>query len=59
MIQFMGPCMGGITKDDKLGYRLCGAMIGRKSQGIQILKHFHARGSLAHPLAPNKIIMGA
>jgi len=34
-------------------------MIGRKSQGIQILKRFHAwgRGGLA-PLAPNKIIIG-
>jgi len=30
-------------------------MIARKSQGIQVLKRFHAWGG---GLAPNKIIMG-
>jgi len=33
-------------------------MIGCKSQGLQILKNFHAGGGVAPPLAPNKIIMG-
>jgi len=40
-------------------------MIGRKSQGIHILKRFHAWGLSPPPMhgnvsiAPNKIIMGA
>jgi len=39
-LQFM---RGGGTKDDK-NINFAGAMIGRKSQGIHILKRFHAWG---------------
>jgi len=39
-------------------FRDTGAMIGRKSQIIQILKRFHTWGGGLSLLAPNQIIMG-
>jgi len=53
IIQFMG----GRAKQRMIKYRLCGAMIGHNSQGVQKLKRFHAWGGSA-PVASNIIIMG-
>jgi len=44
MIQFMGGANQRMIK-----YNSAGAMIGRKSQGIQILKLFHAWEGFAPP----------